>query len=295
MKKLLFAALIAFMAITISVNAQETNSVTLMFESLLGSSVLDNSLEEGQSKEVADVPAPLDYVNGTKIFIPENSLNEDIIITLKIPDVAVVNIFQQTIAFPDSILSALEFEVEADGIVVHPYYFALPIEVTLPYNEALLANMGITTDDIGMYYLTDTGELDENGITDLVIDEENGLIHAKVAHLSDVVIAEKPAVPSSVSENMPIGFSLMANYPNPFNPTTTISFNTAELSNVNVSIYNMLGQHVKTLVNEIKPAGTYSVVWNGRNESGAAVTSGMYLYRFEAGSYSESRKLMLMK
>ncbi|MFC1538797.1 Ig-like domain-containing protein [Candidatus Latescibacterota bacterium] len=255
---------------------------------------------EGDIIKISGIPNPFNFMNGTRIYFPEGSMNEDITITVKIPKIGKIKIsetnpLESEVEFPDSILAGVSFEVSVNDIVVHPYYFDPPLEVTIPYREALLEKLGITPEDIGMFFITETGELVEEGITDITLDAENKLIRGVVAHFSDIVLAQKPAAPVSVNNDMPDGFSLSTNYPNPFNPTTTISFSTAELSNVNVTIYNMLGQHVKTLVSEIKSAGTYSVVWNGTNESGVAVTSGLYFYRFKAGNFSETKKLMLMK
>ncbi|MFC1490103.1 Ig-like domain-containing protein [Candidatus Latescibacterota bacterium] len=281
---------------------QARNNVRVMRELGSGPAVkVGNGKEqEGDTLKVTGLGSPFNFLNGMQLYVPEGSLNEDITITVKLPKVGKIKVsatnpLDSEVEYPDSIMAGLSFEVSVNDSVIHPYYFETPLEVTIPYRQALLDKLGITAEDIGMYFMTDDGELVADGITDIVLDEQNKLITGKVEHFSDVVLAQKPASPTSVSENISDGFSLMANYPNPFNPTTTISFNTAELSNVNVTIYNMLGQHVKTLMNEIKPAGMYSVIWNGKNESGASVTSGMYLYRFEAGRYIETRKLLLMK
>ena len=85
------------------------------------------------------------------------------------------------------------------------------------------------------------------------------------------------------------------NYPNPFNPSTTIKFGLPNSGNVKLSIYNMLGQEIKTLVNNSLNAGTYSIIWDGTNNNGIKVTSGAYLYRISAGNYIETKKLVLIK
>jgi len=89
----------------------------------------------------------------------------------------------------------------------------------------------------------------------------------------------------------------MSNYPNPFNPTTTISFSIPNESNVELSIYNIKGQKIKTLVSAHVSAGKHSIVWNGDDESGKPVSSGVYFYKFrtESGNYSSSKKMLLMK
>ncbi|MGH7493212.1 MAG: T9SS type A sorting domain-containing protein [bacterium] len=95
--------------------------------------------------------------------------------------------------------------------------------------------------------------------------------------------------------NLPQIFALDQNYPNPFNPETTIRYQLAQKGQVTITIFNMLGQKVKTLVDENKPAGSHRVVWNGRDEHGLAVPTGMYFYRMKSGDFAQVRKLLLLK
>jgi flagellar hook assembly protein FlgD len=89
----------------------------------------------------------------------------------------------------------------------------------------------------------------------------------------------------------------LQNHPNPFNPETTISFLTAEdAENAELVIYNIKGQKVKTLVNEVLPAGEHSVVWDGKNTNNKAVASGIYFYNLKVGKKSiATRKCLLLK
>ena len=88
---------------------------------------------------------------------------------------------------------------------------------------------------------------------------------------------------------------LRGNYPNPFNPTTTISYNLPASGKVKLGVYNLRGQLVRTLVNEAKSAGDHKVVWDGKDERGNTMSSGIYFYRLDTGKHSETRKMMLMK
>ncbi len=108
----------------------------------------------------------------------------------------------------------------------------------------------------------------------------------------------KSANPSSLTfENpdLPTSFALQQNYPNPFNPTTTINFSVPEAGAVTLTIYNLRGQLVQTLISDDRAAGAYSVVWSGRDATGAQVASGLYLYRLQAGEFVSVRKMMFMK
>ncbi|MCP4710306.1 MAG: T9SS type A sorting domain-containing protein [Planctomycetes bacterium] len=88
---------------------------------------------------------------------------------------------------------------------------------------------------------------------------------------------------------------LFKNYPNPFNPRTTIGYTLANKSEVKLAVYNSSGQLVKTLVDEQQPAGPYSVDWDGSNNAGARVGSGIYFYKMEAGNYTKTHKMVLLK
>jgi len=103
--------------------------------------------------------------------------------------------------------------------------------------------------------------------------------------------------PVSESDNVsvPISTGLNGNFPNPFNPETTISFSLATAGKVEVDIYNIKGSKVKTLVNEHRGVGIHQVVWDGADDMGRNVGSGVYFYRFRAGSYISTRKMLLLK
>jgi hypothetical protein len=93
-----------------------------------------------------------------------------------------------------------------------------------------------------------------------------------------------------IQEEIPISFSLAQNFPNPFNPTTTIQFSLPKSGDVTLKIYNLLGEEVKTLVDEYKEIGNHSVQFNANN-----FASGMYLYRLQAGSFVETKKMILIR
>jgi len=94
---------------------------------------------------------------------------------------------------------------------------------------------------------------------------------------------------------IPAVTTLKGNYPNPFNPQTTISFSVKESVPVTIEIYNVKGQLVKTLVSETKAPGNHSVVWQGDDNNGRSVSSGIFFYKMQAGKYSSTRKMILMK
>jgi hypothetical protein len=96
-------------------------------------------------------------------------------------------------------------------------------------------------------------------------------------------------------KEVPAEFSLSQNFPNPFNPSTTIHYQLLMNSDVRLTIYNMLGQRVKTLLQARQPAGSYAVQWNGTNDAGAPVASGVYFYRLRAEGFVQTRKLLVVR
>ena len=95
--------------------------------------------------------------------------------------------------------------------------------------------------------------------------------------------------------NVPNEFALKQNYPNPFNPTTDILFTIEQTSDINLTIYNLLGQKVRVLVNASRQAGTHTLRWDGRDEMGQDVSTGVYLYTLTNGTKSITKKMALMK
>ena len=85
------------------------------------------------------------------------------------------------------------------------------------------------------------------------------------------------------------------NYPNPFNPSTEICYHLSERGDVHLSISNLLGQEIKTLVNDNQPAGSHTIRWDGTNQSGQPMPSGIYLYNLRAGNLKEIRKMSLIR
>lgn len=90
-------------------------------------------------------------------------------------------------------------------------------------------------------------------------------------------------------------FILGKNYPNPFNPTTSINFSLNQAEHVSLEVYNVKGEKVRTLVNAELEANTHTVVWNGQDDSSKSVSSGIYFYKMKAGKYQETKKMILMK
>jgi hypothetical protein len=103
------------------------------------------------------------------------------------------------------------------------------------------------------------------------------------------------AIDTELDSNMPTEFAVVGNYPNPFNPSTTIRFTLGEATNVTLDVYNMLGQKVATLYNGLGHTGANEVTWNGTNDNNQSVDSGVYLYRVTTPTGVASGKMIMLK
>ncbi|MDI6778679.1 MAG: T9SS type A sorting domain-containing protein, partial [Bacteroidota bacterium] len=98
-----------------------------------------------------------------------------------------------------------------------------------------------------------------------------------------------------IDSKVPEKFSVSQNYPNPFNPSTSIRYSLPASSNVKLIVFDITGNKVAELVNSDQAPGTYEATWNGRNDMGLDVSSGVYFYRLKCGNFTETKKLLLMK
>ena len=102
-------------------------------------------------------------------------------------------------------------------------------------------------------------------------------------------------IADATENDLPRRYRLEANYPNPFNPATVISYQLSVVSDVKLTIYNLLGEKVATLIDARQDAGRHQVRWDGRDRSGRPVSSGVYIYRLKAGEFQQSRKMILLR
>ncbi len=136
------------------------------------------------------------------------------------------------------------------------------------------------------------GDFNGDGVDDFAFSmydaDTRGLIYIYSGTGIPVDVPDEP-------NNLPANFYLHPNYPNPFNPSTTISFDLPRRARVTLSIVNILGQEVKRLIDQVMSAGSHSVAWDGRDGSGEPAASGVYLYRLETDEGILSRKMLLLK
>ena len=156
--------------------------------------------------------------------------------------------------------------------------------VTDTYNYSIPANSNGTF-TISLYL---TAHTTFDGSINITSNDPNLSAQQITLHVDTSTANEDPV-------QIPEITSLQGNFPNPFNPETTIRFGLKEAGKIKLDIYNTKGQHIRTLVNDDLKAGYHNTVWNGTDDNGKPVSSGMYLYRMQATGVNQTRKMMLMK
>jgi hypothetical protein len=127
-------------------------------------------------------------------------------------------------------------------------------------------------------------------------DDQDGAAFGLFAALPDGTVVEFPLYVETAKRLVSIDREIKANnYPNPFNPTTTISYNLPQSGHVTLDVYNIAGQKVRSLIDQHQDAGTQTVVWDGQDENSNSVASGIYFYRISTEEFSATRKMVLLK
>jgi len=143
------------------------------------------------------------------------------------------------------------------------------------------------------------GLSDADTILSMNITWPNGVrsVISEGLYLNSSVVVNMDDVVSEVGSGTqaPVSFRLDQNHPNPFNPNTTIGYALGKESHITITVYDVLGQHVTTLVDGVQSQGHHSVLWDGTNSTGQPVSTGVYLYRMRAGDYVASRKTLMAK
>ena len=169
-------------------------------------------------------------------------------------------------------------------------------------NVSIMGNFGVITSDInpgfqhaGMWYDYFFGDSINVTNTNDYINLKPGEFHI---YTDKKLESPEPGIIDSVKKDfaeVPQQFKLFQNYPNPFNPTTIIHYELSNETKVSLEIYNIQGKKIKTLVQAKVSAGIYHKVWHGKTDAGIKAVSGIYLYKFKAGDYIKTKKMLLLK
>jgi hypothetical protein len=162
--------------------------------------------------------------------------------------------------------------------------------------DGVIANLVFRVDDptVKTIDLATTTTTDPDHSLMFVFNDADGQMKADSPELSGLSVALSG---KDIGGNgiVPTEFALKQNSPNPFNPTTSIAYDLPKATNVRLDIFNVLGQKVVTLVDGFQNAGTQNIIWDGRDQTGSSVASGIYFYRISASDFSATKKMMMLK
>ncbi|QGY45128.1 T9SS type A sorting domain-containing protein [Maribellus comscasis] len=235
---------------------------------------------EGESYKIGGLPFPLNILNGGMIHFPFGCIDEDILIYMFIPDeYAEVDEDSVEVEFENEIITGVKFNVMPVGSdsIVEPYYFNIPLNLSLIYKHGLLDSLGVSPENLDVFFAENTGFTDD-GTGSVAIDTVKNKIYAAIEHFSTIVVKQKENETFARDLGKNTGEMLMA-YPNPFSVSTQLAFKLSKKSDIDLSIYNLFGQKVKVLVHEEKSEGLHTVEWNGMNENGTLSSPGIYFCR----------------
>jgi hypothetical protein len=188
------------------------------------------------------------------------------------------------------------FDVSGDG--AHDIIISRRYNSSEPYrygfrivNSVTGQNVYLFDSPVYSYAYVDISDLDRDGFLELVVLRQS--FPPDADHAFEFLVFQTGVPQTSASgdgASLPDSPVLHQNFPNPFNPSTTIDYSISQSSNITLSILNTLGQHVATLVNEQKPAGTYRQFWNAEGMAG-----GVYYYQLKAGEFTQTKKLLILR
>ena len=191
-------------------------------------------------------------------------------------------------------LYSLEKDLNNDNrteFYVLAYHGSSPYRQSFKIIDIVTGNIVFEKNDAAYYYSYPMfADVNNDGLLDCIV------VRYDYPSFSSYVYEIYSTGVSGVNgENQPVSFDLKQNHPNPFNPSTTIEFYLEESQNVTLTVYDILGSKVKTLVNGYKESGSHEIIWDGTNDSGIRQSTGVYLYRFKSGNMSSVKKMMFLK
>jgi len=236
------------------------------------------------------------------IRIPISITNEDNFIGVDMAFKYSAGVRIKAVDFENTRISYFDFKAsilkETENTVV---FMGLPY-LTLPKKPALSAGTGKVAELV--FERTDPSvteiTLEATTTSDpyhsvFFIYESNAGGQYNINKTEPVIENSSVSLSNPTNVSVPKEYGLDQNYPNPFNPDTQIKYALPANSHVELVVYNVLGQSVRILVNQDMPAGSHEANWDGKDENGNQVSSGIYFYRLSAGSYGATKKMMMLK
>lgn len=294
---------------SVQVTITDLNLVPGIYTTLLEFVAPNNNAPDGVQRVSVDlsilVESGVDV--GDAITLPGNAFSvpikfftsdtlEGFTLPLKFGNAQPLGVVLDSISFNRDYIDSVIFNGDSSNFVL------IPIQPPPPPDSVIIMGRVHMTAALGAQpeeFLIDTTTTEIGGVTysyQFVLADGS----VTIPHFSPGVITLTEDVITDVREttqstDLPASYELMQNYPNPFNPSTTIRFSLPTAGEVRLDVFNILGRHVTTLVDQRLSVGDYSVDWNGVNITGGEVASGIYFYRLTVGDFVETKKMIMLK
>ena len=237
----------------------------------------------------------VESVGDQEVIVPISIDNSEDLIALDIPlsytEGAVLNEVEFTDRVKDFDLKIAQIDNEKNQVLIGFISLTKKDKPELSAGSGVIANLHFTIEKA----------VDQVDVEPIYIDGPNHFLAYYYNDWSDGTPVLKSVDPevvkgaSTVNSGIPNKFELFQNSPNPFNPVTSIQFATSRPGHVKLTVYNVLGQKVRTLVDQYLDADVHKVEWDSNDEGGHAVASGVYFYRIDTDNFSQTRKMVLLK
>ncbi len=198
------------------------------------------AIKEGQKYTIGGLPSPMNILNGGTILFPAGSLKEDVTIHVELPKFSEIGESDSVKFKHKKIVNSIAFHVYVNDSLISPYYFEQPLEIEIPFKRGLLRNLGIDPAKLSLFYASDSLVFDQNGISDVIVDSASNVIKSKVAHFSNLVVAESSVL---TSEN-PIKEKSVSIFPTASGDAITIRFDQVENGQKTIILFNVTGQSI---------------------------------------------------
>lgn len=192
-------------------------------------------------------------------------------------------------------LKVAKIDNENNTVVIALIPMVYGENTSLAPGKGTIANLEFSIDDTGLENINLTRTTMKSPTHELMfvyLNDDKTMVDLK-PEFSDITIALSQINGNTLT--IPTSFDLKQNAPNPFNPTTRINYDLPKATHVNLTVFNVLGQTVTTLKDGFMEAGSHSITWNGTDNGGATVASGIYFYRIEADDFQATKKMMMLK
>ena len=246
-----------------------------------------------------------EWISETEITVPISVVHDEDLVAMDIPLEWSEGVTLTNVSFADTRVDYFDAKIanineETNRVLIGLISMVYERKETLGPGDGIIAELTFRVDDVTLEQFditpfTATGPGPGHSLSLVYNDWSTG--KPLVDHVNPqvegntVLLSKNPTPGPTVPEN----YSLSQNFPNPFNPSTTLKYSLKTAGHVRLDIYNVLGQNVRTLVDEYQDANNYTTIWDGCDNNGNVAASGIYMYRIKSGDFTEIKKMVLMK